>query len=202
MRMSYLTDNINRLDQDLAAQPMRIAAHKDMPAAIFCYPPAEEYLLRKQLRLLAIKLAQKQKNVIFVSLSRLVNEVIRDYAGTEYLFETESRRSFLAAQQHVNHLLTSADFKPAADALLERVSGCDPDKDILFLVRAGGFAPYIYRCSVLLDGLQRPDRRMVPTILFYPGSRKAGADLRFYDLPVVGVLGVYNYRVKIYGEES
>jgi hypothetical protein len=42
---------------------------------------------------------------------------------------------------------------------------------------------------------------MVPSVLFYPGSAEVGTDLRFYDLPVEGSLGVYNYRVKIYGTE-
>jgi hypothetical protein len=43
---------------------------------------------------------------------------------------------------------------------------------------------------------------MVPVVCFYPGSAEAGTDLRFYDLPVEGGLGVYNYRVKVYGVEK
>jgi hypothetical protein len=200
--MTYLTDNLNRLEQDLTATPMRIAAHKDMPAAIFCYPPAEEFQLRRQLRLLSIKLEQKQKHIRFISLARIVWETVEKFEGEDYLYKTESARDLRAAQAHINHLLTRENFRPAGRAVKEALEGLDPDRDIAFLVRAGGFAPYIYRCSVLLDELQNEGGNMVPTILFYPGSRRAGSDLKFYDLPVTGTAGAYNYRVKIYGVES
>jgi Domain of unknown function (DUF1788) len=78
-----------------------------------------------------------------------------------------------------------------------RATSFSPPPDVLFLVRAGGLAPFIYRSSTLLDELHQ--RIQIPTILCYPGSAQAGTDLRFYDLPVEGSLGVYNYRVKVYG---
>ncbi len=199
--MPSLVDNLKILETDLVAQPMRIAAHSDMPFAIFRYAPSDEFTLRRQLRLLGISMEQQhRRRVTFISLSRLVWNVIRNHGGVEYLFKTESFRGFKAAQEHVNHLLTSEDFRPAPDALMGIMAPLKPESDIVFLVRVGGFAPFIYRCSLLLDGLHR--RTMVPTILFYPGSATVGTDLRFYDLPVQGMLGVYNYRVKIYGVES
>lgn len=199
--MSSWTDSLNQLKSDLTAHPMRIAAHQDMPFAIFRYAPNDEFLLRKQLRLMAITLQQEcGREVTFVSLSRLVWDAVRAHDGVDYLFKTESTRGFQAAQQHINHLLTSTDFMPASDALVSRMAALNPDKDIVFLVRAGGFAPGIFRTSVLLDGLHRHTK--VPVVLFYPGSARVGTDLRFYDIPSDGNLGVYNYRVRVYGAES
>lgn len=199
--MSSWADNLEQLKNDLTAQPMRIAAHKDMPFAIFRYDPVAEFQLRKQLRLLAITLQREHgRNVTFISLSRLVWDAIQAHGGMDYLFKTESTRGFHAAQQHINHLLTSPDFQPAAETLLAKIIALDQDKDIVFLVRAGGFAPGIFRVSVLLDGLHRHTK--VPVVLFYPGSARVGTDLRFYDIPSDGNLGIYNYRVRVYGVES
>lgn len=199
--MSSLVDSLDQFKGDLTAHPMRIAAHHDMPFAIFRYTPSDEFLLRKQLRLLAIMLQQEHGcKVTFVSLSRLVWDAVRKHGGRDYLFKTESTRGFRAAQQHINNLLTSSDFQPASDALLSRMAALSPDKDVVFLVRAGGFAPRIFRTSVLLDGLH--GHTMVPVVLFYPGSARVGTDLRFYDIPSDDNLGVYNYRVRVYGAES
>jgi hypothetical protein len=201
MSVSSWADSLDQLKSDLTAHPMRIAAHQDMPFAIFRYAPSDEFLLRKQLRLMAITLQQEHgRKVTFVSLSRLVWNAVQTHGGTDYLYKTESTRGFHAAQQHVNHLLTSPDFQPASDALLLAMAALNPDKDMVFLVRAGGFAPGIFRVSVLLDGLHRQTK--VPVILFYPGSARVGTDLRFYDIPADGNLGVYNYRVRVYGAES
>lgn len=199
--MSSWADSLEQLKSDLTAHPMRIAAHQDMPFAIFRHTPRDEYLLRKQLRLMAITLQQEfGRKVTFVSLSRLVWETVQVHGGTDYLFKTEATRGFRAAQQHINHMLTSPDFMPASDALLARMAALNPDHDVVFLVRAGGFAPGIFRVSVLLDGLHRHTK--VPVVLFYPGSARVGTDLRFYDIPSEGNLGVYNYRVRVYGAES
>lgn len=198
--MRSLAEALTELERDLTARPIRIAAHSDMPFAIFHYPPRDEFYLRKQLRLLAIGLSQNHgKKVTFISLARIVWETVRKF-GVNDLFETERLRGFDAAQKHVNQLLTSTDFKPVAESVLEQMQGLSPVGDVVFLVRAGGFAPYIYRTSQLLDHLH--NRTLVPTILFYPGSAEVGTDLRFFDLPIKGTLGVYNYRVKIYGAQS
>jgi hypothetical protein len=198
--MASLDDSLRQLETDLIAQPMRIAAHRDMPFAIFRYPPQEEFILRKQLRLLAIKLSQNRAlQVSFISIAKIVWDTVHEF-GESDLFETEKVRGFDAAQKHINQLLTSQDFRPAADSVLEKISMLTPDKDIVFLVRAGGFAPYVHRTSYLLDSLH--NRTMVPVILFYPGSAQVGTDLRFFDLPTRTDLGVYNYRVKIYGVQS
>lgn len=201
MSTSFLEQSLKQLEQDLVSEPMRIAAHSDMPFAILRYDPRDEFALRKHLRLLAFSLEQNHhRQPVFISLAKLVWDIVQKYEGTEYLFKTERTRGLRAAQEHINRLLTSEDYRPISQELLDRVKGLKPEQHVVFLVRAGGFAPFIYRCSTLLDGLHR--RTMVPIILFYPGSAEVGADLRFYDLPLEGGLGVYNYRVKVYGVQK
>jgi hypothetical protein len=195
--MASSAESIRELEADLAARPMRIAAHRDMPFAIFRYSPQEEFALRKQIRLLAIGLSQNHGiKVTSISIARIVWDTIREF-GEDDLFQTERLRGFDAAQKHINQLLTSTDFKPVAESVLQAMRGLSPENDVVFLVRAGGFAPYIFRTSHLLDNLH--NHTLVPVILYYPGSVEAGTDLRFFDLPVKGTPGVYNYRVKIYG---
>lgn len=199
--MGSLNREIEILEHDLTARPPRIAAHSDMPFAIFRYDPIEEYELRRAARLLSIRMNQEHgQRVTFISLSRLVWDAVRSHGGTEYLFKTETTRGFSAAQLHVNHLLSSPDFEPINDTLVGLLEPLDPGYDVVFLVRAGGFAPFTYRCSVLLEGLHR--RTMVPIILFYPGSVGPGTDLRFYDIPLHDAVGVYNYRVSVYGART
>lgn len=196
--MSFLEENLRTLAEDLTAGPIRISAYHDLPFAIFRYDPEEEFDMRKELRLFSFALEQRHnKSARFVSLARLVWKIIAEQQGLEYLYKVEKSRGFRAAQDHVHSLLSSPDFRPIADELLANIAGLRPDKDIVFLVRAGGFAPAIYRCSVLLDEMHR--RTMVPIIFFYPGTAEQATDLSFYNLPSSGGLGVYNYRVKVYG---
>lgn len=198
--MSSLAEYLQELKQDLGYNPVRIAAHSDIPFAVFRYRPSEEFPLRKHLRLLAINLQRDaSRSVHFISLARIAWDTAALF-DIDDLFQTEKLRGFDAAQKHLGQLLSSEDFKPAAQSILERTTSLDPDKDCVFLVRAGGFAPAIQRTSSLLGALE--NRTRVPIVLFYPGNLEFGTDLRFYDLPSRGSLGAYNYRVKIYGGVS
>jgi hypothetical protein len=199
--MSSLEKNLKNLEEDLVAEPPRISAYHDLPFAIFRYDPADEFELRKRLRLFACGLDQNhEKHVHFVSLAELVWKVISEEQGLDYLVKVEKTRGFKAGQDHVNSLLSSPHFRPISKEVLKRFDGLDPKKDMVFLVRAGGFAPVIYRPSVLLDELHQ--RTMVPIIFFYPGGAKGSTDLCFYNLPGFGGVGAYNYRVKVYGAEA
>ena len=200
MSMSSLADTFKQLEKDLGSNPVRIAAHSDMPFAIFRYDPTEEFSFRKHLPLFAVKLKNNHsRSVTYISLARIMWETAEEF-GIEDLYQTERVRGFDSAQRHLNQLLTSQDFKPAADSILEKMSSLDPQKDCVFLVRAGGFAPGIFRTSTLLDTLH--NRTRVPVVLFYPGSVEGGTDLKFYNLSASGGIGTYNYRVNIYGGRS
>jgi hypothetical protein len=198
--MSSLLEALEELKEDLGRHPVRIAAHSDIPFAVFRYPPSEEFSLRRHLRLLAVNLEKDcSRSVLFISLARLAWETAELF-GIDDLFKTESLRGFDAAQRHIGQLLSSKDFKPAEESILEKTESLDPDSHCVFLVRSGGFSPAIHRTSALLGALE--NRTRVPMVLFYPGSLEFGTDLRFYDLPSQGGLGAYNYRVKIYGGGS
>lgn len=198
--MSSLEEYLKKLEEDLVADPPRISAYHDLPFAIFRYDPQDEYELRQRLRLFAFGFDQNHgKKVHFVSLAALVWKVIFEEQGLDYLVQVEKARGFKAGQDHVNNLLSSPHFRPISDEVLTCFEGLDPQQDLVFLVRAGGFAPVIYRPSVLLDELHQ--RTMVPTIFFYPGGARGTTDLCFFNLPGFGGVGAYNYRVKVYGAE-
>jgi len=199
--MFSLENNLKTLGEDLAANPIRISAYHDLPFAIFRYNPDEEFELRKQLRLFSFGLEQNHgKRVRFISLSRLVWNVVSGTKDLAELNKVESLRGFEAAQTHLHNLLSSEEFRPIANEVLAAIQDLSPPKDLVFLVRAGGFAPAIHRCSVLLDELHR--KTMVPIVFFYPGSAERATDLSFYNQPGAGSLGVYNYRVKVYGVQA
>lgn len=196
--MSSLEKNLETLAGDLEADPLRISAYHDLPFAIFRYDPGEEYELRKQLRLFSFGLEHNHgKRVRFISLSRLIWNVVVAPKDLDELYTVEKTRGFEAAQKHLNSLITSRHFRPIVDEVLAAMKDLTPAKDVVFLVRAGGFAPAIYHCSVLLDEMHH--KTMVPSIFFYPGTAEHATDLSFYNQPPPGGLGVYNYRVKVYG---
>lgn len=196
--MLSLEEQLKILEEDLTSDPLRISAYHDLPFAIFRYDPWDEFLCRRHIRLLAISLEQNHsKKVTFVSLAKILWKVIKETEGLDAIVSEERQLGFDRAQQTVFKLLSDSDFMPFPDQLANQMKDMSPDEDIVFLVRAGGLAPNIYRCSVLLDSMHR--RTMVPIILFYPGTAEGKTDLRFMNMQDRANLGTYNYRVKIYG---
>jgi hypothetical protein len=130
-------------------------------------------------------------------LAKLYWQTIEESEGIEALVALERERGFRAAERQVNVYLTDPDWKPLPDRLIEATKEMSPSSHILFLYRAGAFAPTSYRVSSLLE--QMMGRMTIPAILFYPGTWKGSLNymgLRTDDEP----LG--SYRVKIYGRES
>lgn len=197
--MSSLEDRLNELKADLTADPIRITPYHNMPFAIFRYGPHEEFECRKHIRLLAIDLEQNHhKKISFISLGKLLWEAIEKTEGIEAIINEEKIRGFENAQITVHRLISDEeDFMPLPGMIQDRVERLDPDKNIVFIVRAGALAPHIYRCSTLLDKLH--GNTMVPIILFYPGTAKGQTDLKFMGMHDREASGAYNYRVKIYG---
>lgn len=196
--MSSLEEEISVLEKDLAHTPVRISAYHDLPFAIFRYDPWEEFPCRKRMRLLAISLEQNyHKKVIFISLGRILWEVIRQTEGLDGIVAEERQLGFERTQTTIHNLLSEKEFLPVSDVLLSQIKDLDPEKDLVFLGRAGTLAPSIFRCSALLD--QMHGQTMVPIVLFYPGTAEGTTDLRFMGMHERANLGAYNYRVKIYG---
>ncbi|MGD2092546.1 MAG: DUF1788 domain-containing protein [Candidatus Aminicenantes bacterium] len=196
--MSLLGKNIKTLENDLISDPVRISAYHDLPFAIFLYDPREEYICRKRIRLLGISLEQNhKKKVTFVSLGKLLWKIIHETEGIDALIAEEKQYGFDRLQKTINQLMSDEDFMPLPNLLEDRIKGLDPAKDIVFLVRIGALAPSIFRASLLLDKMH--GRTMVPIILFYPGSSDGHTDLKFMNMQDRSQVGMYNYRVKIYG---
>jgi hypothetical protein len=121
--MSLLEEQFKSLEEDLAANPVRISVYHDLPFALFIYNPSEEFNCRKLLRLFAIKMEQNhQKKVTFLSLGKLLWKIAAETEGLEAL-------------------------------IAQQVQNLDPAVDIVFLVRTGALAPHFYCASMLLDQL-------------------------------------------------
>lgn len=195
MRMSSLKERLELLESDLKAVPPRISVYHDLPFAILRYNPAEEWELRRQVRLLATRLQDSGKNVNIVPMSVLLWQAIDETEGLDEVVGLERDRGYLAAQEQITTYLSDRDWRPLADLLAERLAQYDSAKTVAFLTRVAVMAPGIYHMSKLLDQMQ--GRTRVTTILFYPGAIEGTTGLRFMDLEDREALG--NYRVKVYG---
>ncbi len=197
---SSLDEALKSLERDLTGDRGSIAAQSGIPFAILRFAPSEEFRARRLLRLFAHSLEQQHhRHAVFISVSRLVWNAVRETDGVDYLYQTELQdNGVLAAQDDIKGRLIPGEPLGLAEQIMNRLEEFSPKPDVLFLVRTGGLAPHIYRSSTLLDELHKLDLT-IPTILCYPGSAAVGTDLRFYDLPGGEGLGAYNYRVKIYG---
>lgn len=193
--MSSLKQRIELLESDLTAVPSRVNVYHDLPFAILRYDRADEWELRREVRLLATRLEEAGKNVVIVPMSELLWQAIDESEGLAAVVELERERGYATAQEQVTTYLSDRDWRPLADLLADRLAGHDPAKTVAFLTRVAAMAPGIYHMSKLLDQMQ--GKTHVTTILFYPGSIEGTTGLRFMDLKERDALG--NYRVKIYG---
>ena len=193
--MSSLKERIELLENDLKAVPSRISVYHDLPFAILRYDPNEEWELRREVKLLATRLAALGKDVDDIRMSEFLWRAIDETEGLDEVVALERSRGYLAVQDQVTTYLSDRDWRPLAGLLAERLAKLDPAKSIVFLTRVAAMAPGIYHMSKLLDQMQGKTR--VTTILFYPGSIEGTTGLQFMNLKDRDALG--NYRVKIYG---
>jgi hypothetical protein len=199
--MSSLKDSIAPLESDLKAVPPRINVYHDLPFAIMRYDPADEWELRREIKLLATRLEAAGKEVHVVPMSELLWSALSkvhekdDDEGLEAVIELEKQRGYVEAQQQVTTYLSSKVWIPLWDLLAERLAKINPENSIVFLTRVAAMSPGIFHMSMLLDKMH--GKTKVATILFYPGSIEGTTGLRFMDLKDRDALG--NYRVKIYG---
>jgi hypothetical protein len=193
--MLSLNNYISLLENDLKAVPPRISVHHNLPFAILRYEPNEEWRVRREAKLLATRLKDFGKEVQIISLAQLLWEAIVTSEGMEAIVALERERGFEAAQEQANMYLSDRDWHPLPDLLAKRLQILNPEKHIVFLMRAAAMAPAIYQMSKLLDEMQ--GRTHVTTILFYPGVLEGTTGLRIMALKDREAMG--NYRVKIYG---
>ena len=199
--MSSLKDSIGPLESDLRASPPRINVYQDLPFAIMRYDPADEWELRREIKLLGTRLEEAGKSVRMIRMSELLWSALEkvyqkdDAEGLDAIVELEKARGFVEAQQQVTMYLSSKVWVPLWDLLAERLAQIQTDNAVVFLTRVAAMSPGLFHMSMLLDKMQGKTR--VVTVLLYPGSIEGTTGLRFMDLKDREALG--NYRVKIYG---
>jgi len=199
--MSSLKDSIDPLESDLKAVPPRINVYHDLPFAIMRYDPSDEWELRREIKLLAIRLEAAGKEVLIIPMSELLWSALEKVhqkdldEGLEAVIALERERGYVEAQQQVTTYLSSKVWIPLWDLLAERLASVKPENSVVFLSRVAAMSPGIFHMSMLLDKMQ--GKTKVATILLYPGSIEGTTGLRFMDLKDRDALG--NYRVKIYG---
>ena len=99
--MSSLKNRIRLLENDLKADPPQISVYHDLPFAIFRYEPTEECVLRREARLLAIRLGEAGRKTHFIHMSELFWKAIEESEGIEAVTDLEKDRGFIAAQEQI-----------------------------------------------------------------------------------------------------
>lgn len=193
--MNSLSERIDRLEADLTADPMRHYHYNDLPFAILPYDPSLEWELRREAKLLArrVELATG-RDVTFVSLADLMWRAIEESEGLEAIIALERASGFEATTRQIHDYLTSPLWHPLPDLLVEALAGLEPDRSLVFILRAGALAPDIYRISRLLDEIK--GRTRVPCVLFMPATVSPSGGMRF--MGVAENEGRGSYHTKVY----
>jgi hypothetical protein len=188
-----LKTRVERLEADLKATPMRHYIYSDLPFAIFCYRPDQEWHMRHEMRLLRTRLENAlDREVATISLGELLWQAVEECEGIEEVAALERRDGFDAAQMQLHDYLSDPDWRPLYGLLAERLDALDPDRHIAFITRAGALAPNIYRVSKLLDEMK--GRTRVPCVLFMPATTE-GSSLRFMGIAENEGRGSYHTNV-------
>jgi hypothetical protein len=194
LRTTSLRERVEILEADLKAVPMRHYIYNDLPFAIFCFPPRDEWAMRRQIGLLKTRLEQDtDRTVVTISLAELLWQAIDDSEGIDAIVALERQSGFEEAQLQIQDYLSDPDWRPLPNLLAERLGSLDPDHHMAFIVRAGALAPNIYRVSKLLDEMK--GRTRVPCVLFMPATTE-GSGLRF--MGIAENEGRGSYHTKVY----
>jgi hypothetical protein len=193
--MSSLKQRVKTLEADLKASPMQHYSYGDLPFAVFCYPPRDEWAMRREIGLLKTRLEKDtDRRVVTISLAELLWQSIDESEGLEAVAVLERQRGFEEAQLQVQDYLSDPDWRPLRSLLEERLRDLDPARTIAFIVRAGALAPNIYRVSKLLDEMK--GRTRVPCVLFMPATTEGRSSLRF--MGIAENEGRGSYHTKVY----
>lgn len=194
--MSSLKERIKTLEADLKASPMRHYVYHDLPFAIFCYPPRDEWVMRREIELLKTRIEKDMdRQVVMLSLAELMWQAVDESEGIEEVVALEQQSGFQAAQLQVQDYLSDPDWRPLPDLLAEQLSKLSSNHHLVFILRAGALAPNVYRVSKLLDEMK--GRTAVPCVLFMPATTE-GSSLRF--MGIAENEGRGSYHTKVYVE--
>lgn len=195
LRTTSLRERIKTLEADLKASPMRHYIYNDLPFAIFCYAPRDEWAMRREIGLLTTRLEKDtDRKVITLSLAELLWQAVDESEGIEAVAALERQSGFESAEKQIQDYLSDDDWCPLPNLLQERLAALDPDRHLVFIVRAGALAPNLYRVSKLLDEMK--GRTRVPCVLFMPATAEGSASLRF--MGIAANEGRGSYHTKVY----
>lgn len=185
-----LSDPLEVLLSEPDPRKTAFSAYHDMPYAIFHYPPDAELELRRELGMLKTRLKAKGKRIHDVSLADVVRDLIEDDMPLRALAEAEREAGIEKVIEQCHSYLD--EVRPLADAVLARIPGnLEPTRDIVFFTRVGFLFP-VYRASTLVE--QFHGKLLIPSVLFFPGSREGPAGLCFMDV----FPAEHNYRPRIF----
>ncbi len=197
MSSSRIKERVRTLETHLKASPMQHYSYDDLPFAVFCYPPKQEWIMRREIDLLKTRLENDtQREIVFISLAELMWQAVDESEGIEEVVALERRDGFEKAQDQMQDYLSDPDWCPLPDLLAGRLAELDPDRHLVFIVRAGALAPNIYRVSKLLDEMK--GRTRVPCVLFMPATTEGNTSLRF--MGIAENEGRGSYHTKVYAE--
>jgi hypothetical protein len=175
---------------------MRHYIYSDLPFALFCYPPEQEWNMRREMHLLKTRLEKDTgRRIHWISLAELFWQAVDQSEGMGALTQKERDEGFAAAQIQAYDYLSDTDWRPLPDLLAEKLQHLDASQDLVFIGRAGALAPDIYRVSTLLD--QMKGRTRVPCVLFMPAITDDSEGLRFMGLAAQERRGSYHTKVYV-----
>lgn len=193
--MPLLLERVKRLEYDLRLNPMAHSLYDDLPFAVFCYGPGEEWLMRAEMTRLKTRLENDHiRRVIYISLADLLWRGIDESEGMDAIVELEAQAGFEEAQSQIKVYLSDREFRPLPELLADQLRNLDPERDLAFIWRTGSLAPHIYRVSILMDQMKGKTR--VPSVLFMPAILES-TNVRFIGLPDTEPLGSYHTKVYI-----
>jgi len=147
--VASLKERVSQLETDLRAAPMRHYVYSDLPFAIFCYRPEQEWEMRSQIRLLKTRIENDRiRQVTTISLADLLWESIETSEGLNAVRSLERDEGFPAAQTQVNRYLSDRDWSPLCELLKAPLDRLSPQTHLAFIVRAGALAPNVYSRSI------------------------------------------------------
>lgn len=178
------------LEPELLQHPEKPFGNHDVPFAILCYPPQDEFEVRGEVRKLATRLENEGKVCKRISLAKLMFEVFEEEEPIGQWEEVERTLGFEDVLESLPAVLQ--DEGGLVARVLDKAEELDSETGVIFLMHAGAFFPF-FRTSSLLSQLE--NRLDVPTVLLYPGQRKGQSGLRFMGKTEAE----HAYRAAIYG---
>lgn len=169
----------------------RVSAYHNLPYAIFQYEAEDELEMRREIAKLRTRLELAGKRVTVISLAECMAESLATVGVTaEMLADGETTAGADALIDTLAQILAS-DVPLDAVVATHVPTDATPERDIVFLTRAGSLFPF-YRTSALLERMM--GNVGIPSVLFFPGRREGPAGLSF-----MGVLDAdHHYRARIF----